>query len=140
MSIKKPSILFVEDEADLIDIYHLIFEHHGYRFFSTADIEEAMVITQTEQPDAVLLDIILPEKTGGTVNLSAKQGFVYLEKVKKNRETKKIPVIILTNLNTTDDRKKAKKMGAVGYLVKADHLPEQIFKKVEKIVKEDKKK
>lgn len=135
----KPKILFVEDEADLIDIYHLIFENHGYAFYSTADIDEALLITQTEQPAVVLLDIILPKTTGGTVDISAKQGFVYLEKVKKNPKTKKIPVVVLTNLNNTDDRKKAKNLGALDYIVKADNLPEQVFTKVERVIKASKK-
>jgi len=133
-------ILFVEDEPNLVDIYHIIFDSHGYKFFSTADIDEGMVITQNEQPDVVLLDIILPESTGETVDVSAKQGFLYLEKVKKNPKTKNIPVIVFTNLNSSADRKKAKEMGAIDYIVKADHLPEEIFARVEEVIKESKSK
>lgn len=136
MSNKDRKILFVEDEPNLVDIYHIIFDSHGYKFFSTDDIDEGMIITQNEQPDMVLLDIILPEKIGATVDVSAKQGFEYLKKVKENPKTKNVPVIVFTNLNSSADRKKAKDMGAIDYIVKADHLPEEIFKKVEKIIEE----
>jgi len=129
------TILFIEDEPNLIDIYHLVFENHGYRFLSTADIDEAMIVCQAEKLTLILLDIILPKRTGGIVDIAAKQGFVFLEQVKKNPKTKGIPVVILTNLNTDADRKKARELGAIDYIVKADHLPEEIFKRVEIIIK-----
>ena len=130
----KKTILFIEDEPDLIDIYHTIFENHDYKFLSTADIEEGMIIAQKEKIDAILLDLVLPKEVGSTVDLSAKQGFIFLEKVKKNSKTKNIPVIILTNLNNSNDRKRARDLGVVDYIVKADHLPEAIFSKVERII------
>ena len=135
--LSKKTILFVEDEPDIISMYHMIFDNHGYRFLSTADIEEAMTIAQAESLTAILLDIILPKKTGGTVDIAAKQGFEYLELVKNNPKTKNIPVIILTNLNTAADRKKAKDLGAIDYLVKADYTPQQIFQKVERLIKKN---
>jgi DNA-binding response OmpR family regulator len=133
-------ILFVEDEPNIIDIYHMVFDSHGYQFFSTPDIEEGIVIAQTSEPDLILLDIILPKKTGDTVDIAAKQGFIFLEQVKNNPKTKDIPVIVFTNLNATADRIRAKKLGALDYVVKADCLPKEIFEKVDAIVKKTGKK
>ena len=127
-------ILFIEDEPNLIDIYHIIFDSHGCKFFSTPDVEEGMVIAQTEQPDVILLDIILPKKIGDSVDIASKQGFSFLEKVKKNPKTKNIPIIVFTNLNSSADRAKAKELGAIDYIVKADNLPEQVFKKVKQVI------
>jgi two-component system response regulator VicR len=134
MDIKNKKILFIEDEPNLIDIYHVTFDSHGYKFFSTPDVEEGMVIAQTEMPNIILLDIILPKKTGDTVDIAAKQGFLFLEKVKKNSKTKDIPVIVFTNLNSSADKAKAKELGAFDYLVKADNLPDEIYRKVESII------
>jgi len=134
MHTKDRKILFIEDEPNLIDIYHTIFDIHGYKFFSTPDVEEGMIIAQTQRPDVILLDIILPKKTGDTVDIAAKQGFSFLEKVKKNPKTKKIPVIVFTNLNSSADRAKAKQLGAIDYIVKADHLPDEVFRKVERVI------
>ncbi len=131
-------ILFIEDEANLIDIYHRIFDKHNYYFCSTADIEEGMVIAKTAGLDAILLDIVLPKEEGGVVNIAAKQGFVFLEKVKQDPKTKNIPVIILTNLNTQADREKASELGAVDYIVKADHAPEFIFDRVKELIEKNK--
>ncbi len=128
---QQKKILFIEDEPNLTDIYHIIFDSHGYNFFSTPDVDEGMVLAQTENPDLILLDIILPKKTGDSVDISAKQGFSFLEKAKNNPKTKNIPIIVFTNLNSSADRVKAKELGAIDYVVKADNLPEQIFKKVE---------
>ncbi|MDX9892969.1 MAG: response regulator [Patescibacteria group bacterium] len=127
-------VLFIEDEPGLIDIYHLTFDAHGYQFFSTADIEEGMIIAKTQQPDIILLDIILPEKSGDSVNISAKQGLVFLSRAKSDKQIKDIPVVVFTNLNSSADRQKAKELGAVDYLVKADNLPDEVFKKVDKFL------
>lgn len=137
MAYYEKNILFIEDEPNLIDIYHKIFDKHNYYFCSTANIEDGMVIAKTAGLNAILLDIILPKEEGGVVNIAAKQGYDFLEKVKQEPKTKDIPVIILTNLNTQADRKKAYEMGAVDYIVKADHAPEFIFQIVEKVIKEN---
>lgn len=55
MKSKKGRILFVEDERELVNIYHNFLEKNGYDFLSTKDIAEALAITEFEQPDLVLL-------------------------------------------------------------------------------------
>lgn len=134
MTLRKPTILFVEDEPDLIDIYHAVFDRHGYRFLSTADIDDALLITQTDQPDAILLDLVLPDRSQSVVDLSAKRGFTFLERVKENERTRAIPVIVLTNLTSAADREHAMRLGAADYLVKADHLPREIFDRVSTVI------
>lgn len=135
MKSEKGRILFVEDEMNLVDMYHAYFEQKGYDFLSTADIEEALHVTEFEQPDVVLLDLIIPKIENGVVHMDAEQGYVYLEKVKKNPKTKKIPIIIFTSLDTIKDRGRCKEMGAIDYIFKGKALPKEVLAAVEAVVK-----
>jgi len=129
-------VLLIEDEEDLVIIYKTIFEKAGYAFMAEKDIERAQVAIKTKRPDLILLDLVLPKREVGMMNLAAKQGFVFLQQLKANRATADIPVIILTNLNTIDDRQKAIELKANGYLIKSEFLPIQIIDKIREILKE----
>lgn len=134
MRSNKGRILFVEDEKNLIDIYHDYFETNGYDFLSTKDIRQALQITEFEQPDLVFLDIIIPKEEKGAINLMAEQGYDYLEAVKKNPKTKNIPIAVFTNLDTDQDRKKSEKMGAAAYIFKRDCTPKEVLDTAAKII------
>jgi len=133
-------ILFVEDEKMLTDMYHLYFEKNGYDFLCTADIAEALEITRFEQPDVVLLDIIIPKEENGVINLIAEQGWDYLEAAKKDPKIKKIPVIVFTNLDTMKDRVKSANLGAIAYIFKGKADPKDVIKTIDEVIKQTKEK
>lgn len=137
---QKRRILFVEDEKNLVDIYNDYFKTNGYDFLSTSDIEEALDLTKSEQPNIVILDIIIPKEEDGVLNLMAEQGYEYLKAVKKSSKTKNIPVAIFTNLDTDVDRKKSEDMGAAAFIFKRDCTPKEVLGVVEKIIKMYRKK
>ena len=124
------TILFVEDENDLVDVYHLIFDNHGYRFLSTKDINDAMMLCETDNVNLVLLDILLPGQGGEIERL----GFVFLERLKQNPKTKNIPVIVFTNLNAIEDKRKGLGLGAKDYLAKSEKSPQEVLAKVEELI------
>jgi len=93
---------------------------------SAMDGETGLRLVGTEKPDLILLDITLPKLNG----------FEVLEKLKKNPETKKIPVIILTNLEKIEDVDKAIGLGAMTYLVKAQYKLEDVIEKIKNAIKE----
>jgi DNA-binding response OmpR family regulator len=129
-------IIFIEDEKALVDIYHDVFEKKGYDFMTTDNIQMGLTITEFEQPDVVLLDIIIPKPE----NTVAEQGYDYLKAVKENPKTKDIPVIVFTNLDTPQDRKKCREMGAAAYLFKRDCTPKEVIDAVAEVIKRDKEK
>ena len=135
MKSDKGRILFVEDEKHLVDMYHVFFEKNGYDFLSTKDIEEALHVTEFEQPYVVLLDIIIPTEE----NTIAEQGYDYLEAVKKNPKTKDVPIIVFTNLDTSQDRIKCEEMGAVAYIFKGAASPRDVLNTVAAVIKEHRK-
>ena len=133
MKSKKGRILLVEDESQLVDIYHDFLEMNGYDFLSTNNIQEALQLTEFEQPDLVLLDIIIPKPE----NTIAEQGWEYLAAVKKNSQTKDIPIVVFTNLETHRDRVKSEKMGAAAYIFKRDCTPREVMETIAEIIKKD---
>jgi CheY-like chemotaxis protein len=135
MKSDKGRILFVEDERMLVDMWHQYFDQHGYDFLSTKDIPEALALTEFEQPDLVLLDLIIPkEKSDGTMDLMAAQGYDYLEAKRKNPKIKDVPVIVFTNLNTMEDRTKCATLGADNYLFKNGVEPKEVLAAIDEVI------
>ena len=118
-------ILFIEDESALQKAFGDILSESGYEMKSAMDGETGLRLVGTEKPDLILLDITLPKLNG----------FEVLEKLKKNPETKKIPVIILTNLEKIEDVDKAIGLGAMTYLVKAQYKLEDVIEKIKNAIK-----
>ena len=101
-------ILFIEDEPDLQKTLGDLLTKEGYEVISALDGETGLRLAQTQTPDLIILDLILPRV----------HGFEVLKALKDNEETKNIPVIILTNLEDMADIEQALELGAKTYLVK----------------------
>lgn len=114
------TILFVEDESALQKAVGEILQQEGYTLLTALNGEDGIKLAQKHHPDLILLDLIIPKK----------DGFEVLQTLKGNDETKDIPVIILTNLETTQDIGKALDLGATTYLVKANYKLEEVLQKV----------
>jgi two-component system, OmpR family, alkaline phosphatase synthesis response regulator PhoP len=113
-------VLLVEDDQALLKIYSNKLRLNGFDVSLATTGDEALRMAQTDAPRIVLLDLILP----------GKDGFMVLEELKKNPTTKKIPVIILSNLGQESDIERGKQLGAVDYLVKSDVSLMDLVKKV----------
>jgi len=119
-------ILFIEDESALQKTFGDILKNKGYGVLKALDGESGLRSAQGERPDLILLDLILPKM----------DGFEVLKELKENEETKSIPVIILTNLEETEDIQKALELGATTYLVKSSYTLEEVVNKIEKALGE----
>ncbi len=125
MSITKKKILLVEDDTLISSMYKIKFKADGFEVVIASDGASALELAKKEKPDIVMLDIILPQLDGFTV----------LEELKKDQTTKHIPVIMLTNLGTTEDKAKGEKLGAIDYLVKASLTPAQVSQRIKEHLK-----
>ena len=90
----RPRILCVEDEAGMLDLLRLILEAADYVFIGARDGAEGLEMMQTERPDLVLLDLMLPEIDGAEVLLRKKQ----------DPAIQHIPVIAVTALTSPFDQ------------------------------------
>jgi len=103
----QPTLLLVDDEATnlkvlrtiLQDQYQLVFAKHG---------DEALALARQHLPALILLDVMMPDKTG----------FEVLEELKQDTVLAKIPVIFVTALKDEVDETKGLELGAVDYITK----------------------
>ncbi len=112
-------ILVIDEDTSLLKAYQEMFRGSDVTVIGAATGQQGLLMVQSEKPDAILLDIMLP----GGMN-----GFDVLEQLKKDSATKQIPVIVLTNLDT--EEKVSKTIGASGYIVKANTTKDEIVKLV----------
>ena len=116
--------MIVEDDVFLAEIYQKKFEMEGYKVSTADNGEKGLADAKKKKPNIVLLDILLPKM----------DGFVVLNKLKADPETKDIPVILLTNLGQKEDVDKGLEQGAVDYLIKAHFKPSEVVDKVRKVL------
>lgn len=128
----KPLVLLIEDEPMLTQMYRTAFELKNVDIVVSGDVDSAWELTLRRKPSIVLLDLLLPQNSETDLDLHMSTGFGYLRKIKELPETKDITVIVLTNLDTPEDRKKSMDLGAADYLVKSNTTPKEIVQKVEK--------
>lgn len=119
------TILLVEDEPTLQKTLSLALTQEGYEVKSALDGEIGLRLARETKPNIILLDLILPKM----------DGFEVLDELKKNDETKDIPVIVLTNLESSQDIEKALSLGASNYLVKANYDLKDVVEKVKDNIK-----
>lgn len=114
-------IVIVEDEEILLRVLKEKFEKANFDVSVAVNGEEAMGIIKKFQPDVVLLDLILPKKSG----------FEVLQELKADPELKPIPVVVvLSNLGQDEDIKRALQLGAEDYIVKTQHPINEVIEKV----------
>lgn len=121
----KLKILLVEDDSFLAEMYATKLNLEGFEVFMAADGEKGLRLAQKELPNVILLDILLPKL----------DGFIVLERLKKDAKTKDIPVILLTNLSQKEDVERGLEAGAVDYLIKAHFMPSEVIEKIKKYAK-----
>lgn len=118
------TILLVEDERSLSEVLGHELKKSNFEVEFAYDGEEAIETLKILKPDLILLDLILPKMNG----------FEVLEKIKRDFDTRSIPVIVLSNLGSDDDIKHAIKLGAEDYYVKVQHPLLEIVEKVSKFL------
>lgn len=114
------TILIVEDDLFLSNLLSTRFQRVGFRVVKAFDGDEALRSLRQYKPDLMLLDIIIPKKSG----------FEVLEEMKVDPTLKKIPVIIASNLGQDGDVERGKALGAIAYFIKAQISIDDIINRV----------
>lgn len=117
------SILLVEDDPFIVDIYATKFKEAGFEVSVVEDGEEALRKIQEKKPDLLLLDIVLPRI----------DGFEILEKI-KNQNLRGFKIVVLSNLSQKDYIDKGMRLGVDKYLVKAHLTPSEVLEEIKKIL------
>lgn len=117
-------ILLVDDDAFLRDMYATKFAEVGYQVDAADGPLAALRKLEEGTFDVMLLDMIMPGMTG--VDL--------MKKFKELYPDTKTKCIVLSNQGQESDIEEAELAGAVGYIVKAEMIPSDVVKKVEKLM------
>ena len=119
-------ILLIEDESALQSALTKVLREEDYVVLSALDGETGLMLAKKELPSLILLDLVLPKKSG----------FSLLGELRKIPATRDIPVFILSNLEGSDNVEHALELGATTYLVKSNYQLEDIVSKIKDVLKD----
>jgi len=122
----KIKILIVEDDSFFAQLCSRMLEEEGFSVFIAIDGEEGLEMLEKEEPDLVILDLLLPTMNGQEV----------LKRIRENPNPKlaKTPVMTVTNLAQEDEREKCEALGIESYLVKASISADIFLAKIKEIL------
>jgi DNA-binding response OmpR family regulator len=122
---KKKKILIVDDEEFFLELVKLNLEHTGkYEVMTLPGAEGILAKAREFRPDVILLDILMPGIDGAEA----------CKMLKEDPVAKKIPVMMLTALDTSKDRTMMSNLGATDYIVKPIEKID-LIEKIEKVLK-----
>jgi DNA-binding response OmpR family regulator len=118
-------ILIIEDDQNLLSNYQIELELRKFTVVSVIDGGKAVAAVEKENPDLILLDIMLPNKNGIDI----------LEEVRNNDKFKTLPVIMLTNYGDEENIRRSLELGALDYLKKYNVTPSDVGQRIEQVLK-----
>ena len=119
----RPTILCIDDERDVTDLMRFLLVRAGCEVRTAASGRAALAAIQASPPDAILLDLMLPDL----------DGFSLCEILRRDPVTAKIPILILTAWATPDARAHGLELGARAYLTKP-FRPQEVVERVRSLV------
>jgi DNA-binding response OmpR family regulator len=125
---KGKSALLVEDDIYISDILSQKLADRGYSITHVDDGEKAIGVLDDEEAvgkiNVILLDLLLPKV----------HGFEVLKHAKSSPASKDIPILILSNLGDQKEVDEGVRLGASGYMIKANFTPDEIVKKIDSLI------
>lgn len=112
----KKKILVVDDDLDTVEILRIKLEGAGYEVVTARDGEECISKCQAEEPDLLLIDVMMPKMSG----------FKVVKLLKGDKRFADKPMVILTARTQEADRKTVADVGANGYMTKPFDLTEVV--------------
>ncbi len=130
--VRPKSVLVVDDDTFLLNMYSLKFKNQGIETSSIQNGKQVLDKLRNKEisPDVILLDIIMPDINGLEI----------LEKMREENLADNTVIIMLTNQGNQHDIDKAKELGVAGYIVKATTIPSEVVSEVMEIFKDNKSK
>jgi len=119
----KKKILVVDDEKPILKIIVFNLKKNNYDVIEAYNGEEAIEKAKKMKPDLILLDVMMPKKTG----------FEVCKELAEDEVTRNIPIIMLTAKGQEFDRQKGLSVGAIDYLTKP-FSPRGLIEKVKEIL------
>ncbi len=137
---KKIKVLLVDDEEIIRIYFHDIFWIYGFEnrcdlaMAVNLDDAEKIVADPETRPDVIFLDLTLPKKVDERTLIDPEFSFQFLEKIKKDPETKRIKVVIFSGHADKEFQDEAKAKGADGYVHKEQSLPKDLVDAINNVL------
>ena len=120
---EKHSVMLVDDDKFLLDMYSMKFVQAGYAVHSCFSVEEAIgKLRSGITPDVILFDVTMP----------IEDGFALLQKVRDEKLAPKAKLIALTN--SDNDKPRAEAFGITRYVIKATMIPSEVVNMVKEVL------
>ena len=116
-------ILVVDDDMDTLRLVGLMLERQGYQVIAASNGKQALLMAESEQPDLVLLDVMMPDLDGYEVT----------RQLRENPKTNLIPIIMFTAKSQTDDKLLGFEVGADDYVTKPTQ-PRELFAHIKAVL------
>ena len=122
--LKKNTMLLIEDDPLLIDIYSTKFKEVGFVVEVADSGEKALLLLKKVSPSIIVMDIVLPRVDGWEL-------LAFAQKQENLRHTK---IVVLSNLGQKEEIEKGISLGADRYLIKAHYTPSQVVEEVKELL------
>ncbi|OHA53345.1 MAG: hypothetical protein A3A30_02405 [Candidatus Terrybacteria bacterium RIFCSPLOWO2_01_FULL_48_14] len=119
---EKASVLLIEDDPFLTRAYQVKFESEGITLATATNGEEGLAAMRAQKPKLILLDLMMPKKSG----------FDVLKEMQQDPGLKDIPVIVLTVLGREEDVRSTLELGAKEYFIKTETKLDDVIKSAKK--------
>ncbi|MDQ5943436.1 MAG: hypothetical protein QG675_204 [Patescibacteria group bacterium] len=122
----KKTLLLIENDKILLDMYAIKFKNVGYKVVTKSDAKTSLEWLSKNTADVIILDIILPK-----VN-----GIKLIKNIRRDHKHKPVKIVILTHLNHTDINLNTTirdSLGVDGYFVKSQIAPDKLIETVKTI-------
>lgn len=126
-SLQQKIVLVIDDDPLFQRELTVALVSTGYRVKNAYDGEAGLQSIFTEAPDLVILDLVLPKK----------DGFKVLREMRWRQQMKRIPVIVLSNIQNSDNVEIAVLLGFTDYLVKSNYTTAEIVQKIRGVLGEN---
>jgi len=122
---KVPLVLVAEDERDIRELIVITLETHGLtHVIQASNGEEAVAKVMAQKPDLILMDVRMPKMTG----------YEACEVLKRDPNTRDIPVVFLSAKGQDNEIKRGIELGAAEYILKP-FAPDELYQRVAEILK-----
>lgn len=119
-----PNVIYIEDDREMIDLVSLILNRRGFRVKGAQGGREGLALVLEDQPDLILLDLMMPDMDGWDV----------YHQIKANESTRNIPVIIITAKAQEIDRVLGLHIAKVDDYLCKPFRPQELLDSIERVI------